>query len=458
MEEEIGSTELDLIRNNPKKAIRVMSIPVTLSVFFLILNSLVDTAWVSGLGSQAIAAVGFITPLSMALAGFGTGLGAGANSVISRFIGADNLKRANDSATHSVVLVLAIVIFLTLFLFIFKDNVLLVLGAKDVMEWGRPFLFWVIIGIFSLVLPGVFSGILRSNGEIKRATYPLIAAAFVNMVIDPIFIYSFGLGIGGASLATTLAQTVFGLLPMVYWLFIKKDNVVKIKFKGFKSDISIYKDILVVGIPASLEEFVLALLSAIINGVLVITAGTIGVAVFSAAWRLIGIGITPAIGVGSAAVTVIGAAYGAKNWKNLKTAFSSAIEMSMWLSLAVCIIFYIFAGDLASLFAFTPKNATLVPLMAEAIRLLSLYIVVVPFGLVAAFYLQGVGKGVKSLVLTIIGELVFVVLGLIFFVYVMDWGIIGVYVGIIAGGLIGSLTAYVIAKRDMLKTITPIKT
>lgn len=100
---------------------------------------------------------------------------------------------------------------------------------------------------------------------------------------------------------------------MVYWLFIKKDNIVDINLKDFKSDSSIYKDILVVGIPASLEEFVMALLSAIVNGVLVITAGTTAVAVFSAAWRLIGIGVTPAIGVGTAAVTVIGAAYGAKN-------------------------------------------------------------------------------------------------------------------------------------------------
>ncbi len=81
-----------------------MSIPIALSVFFLILNSLIDTAWVSGLGPQALAAVGFITPLSMALAGFGTGLGAGANSVISRYLGGDNLKRANNSATHSVVI------------------------------------------------------------------------------------------------------------------------------------------------------------------------------------------------------------------------------------------------------------------------------------------------------------------------------------------------------------------
>lgn len=453
MADSVESENLNLIQNDPKKAIRKMSIPVALSVFFLILNSLIDTAWVSGLGPQALAAVGFITPLSMALAGFGTGLGAGANAVIARYIGADNLKRANNSATHSVVLVLIIVVVLTVLLFIFKDNVLLALGAKDVMDWGRPFIFWVIIGIFSVILPGVFGGILRSNGDVKKATYPLIAAAFVNMIIDPIFIYTLGFGIGGASLATTLAQTVFGLCPMLYWLFIKRDTVVKINIKDYKTDMSIYKDILSIGIPASLEEFVMALLSAIVNGVLVITAGTTAVAVFSAAWRLIGIGITPAVGVGTAAVTVIGAAYGAKNWKNLKTSFYSAIEMSVWLCIAVCVIFYIFAGDLASLFAFTPKNVALVPQIADAIRILSLYIVVVPFGLVATFFLQGVGKGVKSLVFTFIRELIFVVLGVLFFVFVLHWGVHGVYVGMIVGALIGSLIAYAFAYKDMNKLI-----
>lgn len=63
------------------------------------------------------------------------------------------------------------------------------------------------------MLPGIFGGILRSNGDVKRATYPLIAAAFVNMIIDPIFIYTLGFGISGASLATTLSQTIFGLCP-----------------------------------------------------------------------------------------------------------------------------------------------------------------------------------------------------------------------------------------------------
>lgn len=76
-----------------------------------------------------------------------------------------------------------------------------------------------------------------------------------------------------------------------------------------------------------------------------------------------------------------------------------------------------------------------------------------PFGLVATFFLQCVGKGVKSLVLTFMRELIFVILGIFFFVFVMNWGTDGVYVGMIIGALIGSLIAYGIARRDMFKLI-----
>lgn len=448
---EQSNEDLDLIQNHPRKAIRKLSLPIAGSLFFLILNSLIDTAWVSGLGSQALAAVGFITPLSMAIAGFGTGLGAGANAVISRYLGAGNEKRANNGAAHATIFAVALVIVLTAFLYVFSDNVLLAFGAEKVMDWGRPFIKWVIIGLFSAMLPGILGGILRSAGSVKRATYPLIAAAFVNMIIDPIFIYSLNWGIAGASFATMLAQACCALLPMIYWIFIKKDIVIDVNLKDYHTDLSIYKDILAVGIPASLEEFIMALLSAIVNGVLSIAAGTTAVAVFSAAWRLVGMGITPAMGVGTAAVTVFGAAYGAKNWKNLKEGFGAAVETSIFASLIVAAIFYIFAGDLASLFAFSPQNVALAPQIADSLRILALYIVVIPFGMMATFFFQGVGKGVKSLVLTFLRELVFVVLGVLFFTFVMKWGTDGVYVGLVVGGLVGSLIAYFASKMDLGK-------
>ena len=91
------------MQKDPTKAIKKLSIPVIASLIFMMLNNLINTAWVSGLGADPLAAVGFVTPLYMALIGLGAGLGSGANSLISRKIGAKDKKEANNVATHSVI-------------------------------------------------------------------------------------------------------------------------------------------------------------------------------------------------------------------------------------------------------------------------------------------------------------------------------------------------------------------
>lgn len=447
----VETKEQNLIQTNPKKAIKVLAVPIMISLIFAMLNNVIDSAWVSGLGPNALAAVGFITPMFMAIVGLGSGLGAGANSAIVRFIGQKNQKQANNTATHGIIFIVILVIVLTTILLLFLDNILLALGASKVMELGRAYGWWIIFGLFSFLLPNMYAGIFRSEGAVKRATYPIIASAILNMIIDPIFIYTLNMGVSGAAIATIIAQIVMALIPMTYWILIKKDGQIKANFKDYKTDLKIYKEILIVGIPASLEELIMALLSGIVNGVLSVIAGTAGVAVFSASWRLVGLGITPAMGVGIAAITVVGTAYGSKNWDNLKTAFNSAIEFALMLSVGVFLLFFVFAGELSQLFSHSSASGNLAPLITDTIRVLGIYIVTMPLGLIAANYFQAIGKGLNSLVLTFIRELIAIVICIIIFVAVLNWGELGVYWGIIIGGTIGSSIGYFFAKRNVKK-------
>ena len=449
--EKVKTKEENLIQTNPTKAIKVLAIPIMISLIFAMLNNVIDSAWVSGLGPDALAAVGFITPLFMAIVGLGSGLGAGANSVIARFIGQKNQKQANNTATHAIIFIVLLVIVLTTLLLVSLDHVLLALGASKVMDLGRDYGGWIIFGLFSFLLPNLFAGILRSEGSVKRATYPIIASAILNMIIDPIFIYTLNMGVAGAAIATILSQIILALIPMTYWILIKKDGQIKVNIKDYKRDLKIYKEILLVGIPASLEELIMALLSGIVNGVLSVISGTAGVAVFSASWRLVGLGITPAMGVGIAAITVVGTAYGSENWNNLKTAFNSAIEFSLILSGAVFLLFFVFAGELSQLFSHSSASGNLAPLITDAIRVLGIYILTMPLGLVAANYFQAIGKGINSLVITFLRELVAIVMFIIIFVTIFNWGDLGVYWGIIIGGTLGSVLGYLFAKRNINK-------
>ena len=96
--------KIDLIVNHPKKAINKLALPIIISNLFMMLNNIIDGVWVAGLGPDALAAVGFVTPLFLAMVGFANGLGAGSNSLIARYIGAEDYRNAGNSAIHSIML------------------------------------------------------------------------------------------------------------------------------------------------------------------------------------------------------------------------------------------------------------------------------------------------------------------------------------------------------------------
>ena len=327
--------EIDLIVNHPKKAINKLALPIIISNLFMTLNNIIDGIWVSGLGPEPLAAVGFVTPLFFAFVGVANGLGAGSNSLIARCIGAEKYHEAGNSAIHSIMLCFIVTVISTVLILIILKPLLMMMGAGEVIGLALSYGYIVLGGVFSLFIPAMLAAIFRSQGEIERASYPLMLTAIINMILDPIFIYVFGLGITGAAIATVLAATL-AMLPMIYWMFYKKDSFLEIRLREYKRNLSIYKEILVVGIPASLEQFILSFVSILMNYWLTLLSGTIAVAAYTATWRLISIGISPLIGIGVAALTVGGAAYGARNLVNLKTALNYGVKLGLISSIIIC--------------------------------------------------------------------------------------------------------------------------
>ncbi len=207
--------EIDLIVNHPKKAINKLAVPIIISNLFMMLNNIIDGVWVSGLGPHPLAAVGFVTPLFLAMVGFANGLGAGANSLIARYIGAEDYHNAENSAIHSMILSVLVSIIATISMLLILKPLLLIMGAGEVIKETMAYGTIVIGGIFSIFIPSMMAAVFRSEGEIRRASYPLLFTAVINMILDPIFIYIFGMGVVGAAIATVLA----GTLPMLLMMY-----------------------------------------------------------------------------------------------------------------------------------------------------------------------------------------------------------------------------------------------
>ena len=378
----------------------------------------------------------------MVLVGAGNGIGAGANSLISRYIGAQDKHNADNAAIHSIILSIIISIILTILFIVFLKDLLNIMGASSVLSYGMEYGIVMFSWSFAVLIPPIIGGAFRAEGDIKRATIPMATTAISNMILDPIFIYILNMGIAGAAWATGIAAFL-GLLMMLYWIFIKKDTYLAYDMKDFKNNFTMYKDILVVGIPASLEQLIMAALAVVVNFMLTVVSGPVAVAVYTAGWRIISIGMLPAIGVGTGAISVAGVAFGSRKYENLRITTRYSVKVGLISSIIVCAILYIFATQIALIFSYSESSAQLAPLIAGFLQLMCLFILYVPFGASAGNVFQGIGKGTTSFILTTFREFVLVLVFAYILGFVMNMGEFGIYCGMLLGGLIGSVIAYV---------------
>lgn len=432
---------IDLITGNPRKAINKLAFPTIFSMLLMFVNNLIDSFWVSGINADALAALGFIAPLYLVIIGLGNGVGAGANSLISRYVGAQRIDDANNAVIHSIILTLVVSVIVLIIGIFFLDDLIILLGAGSVSTYCLS--YGQIIFLLNIVFlaPNVTASIFRAEGDVARATNPLIFTAVLNMIIDPIMIYGLNLGIFGAGLATVIASFI-GYVWMLYWIFIKKDTYFKFKFSYYRRKLEIYKEILVVSLPAATEEIIFALVAIILNFLIMMTAGVSEVASFTIAWRMITIAFIPCMAIGIATITVSGVAYGARNWPNFNETIIYSTLISLVITLAICLVFFVFAYPICDVFNFQANNPMLVKRAAEILQLMSFYNCLISLGATAAYTYQGVGSGFKSLSLTVLRELILSMA----FAYIMgitlNMGVFGVYLGAIIGMNIGSVIGF----------------
>lgn len=439
------SKNIEMITGDPKKAIIKLALPMMLSMLLIMLYNLADSIWVAGLGSDALAAIGFITPLFMVLIGLGNGIGAGANSLIARNIGAKNHAGANNAALHGIVLSVIVSVVFTVLIEAFMVPILQFMGAGETIGYAMDYSYIIFGFLLVFVYSGVASAIFRSEGDMRRATIAIAVTAIMNIVLDPIFIYILNFGIAGAAWATVLSATL-SCAVMSYWMWGKKDLYLDLSFKNFSYSSRMMIDTLQVAIPSTLENIVFSALAIIINGMLVLASGTMAVAVYTASMRIVQMCMIPLIGLGTAVLTVAGVAYGAHNYNNLKTAHSYSIKVGFAISIALGAVMYIFAPQIASVFAYTSASASLAPEIATALSILTLFVLAVPHGMMSSMMFQGVGKGTYSLIITLARSLILESVFAYIFCFMFGWGVTGIYAGILVGCFVGGTLGYLWAK------------
>ncbi|NLB01487.1 MAG: MATE family efflux transporter [Methanomicrobiales archaeon] len=430
---------------DPKTAIIRLSLPMMIAMTLMTLYNVVDAFWVAGLGADALAAVGFSFPLFIITIGLASGLGTGGEAALARMIGARDRAGASSVAMHTLILMTVLAVVVTIPLFFFAHDIFILMGAGNAAGLATEYARILFLGTFALLFGEVAYALMHGEGDAKRTMYAMALGAVANIVLDPILIYSLDMGIAGAAWATIIAE-VIAAVPMVYWLFVKKDTYISLRFREFSPDAVIARNVLQVGLPAAAEQLAFALTALALNGIIILIANTDGVAVYSVGWRVVSIGLTPILAISSAVVAVTGATYGARAYARMEAAFRFAAKLGLGIGLGLAAVTFILAPQIAGLFT-VGDAAGITPELTTYLQITSLVYPVVGFGLFSASLFQGTGLGTRSLTITVLQSVVLSILFAWIFAAVLGLGLSGIWWGVAAGNAIGAALGYVWARR-----------
>jgi len=449
---------VDTLLGEPKKAIKKLAIPMIIAMSAHTIYNLVDALWVSGfgqdiftsdtvaeVGTNALDAVGFVMPFYMMIIAISTGLGIGGGSAISRRIGSDDKKGADNVAIHSIIITIIVSLVFTLILFGLADRIFLSIGAKETVHMATSYGRIIFAGSIFTFFINVALAILRAEGDANRAMIAMMFGAFLNVALDPFFIYTFKLGVVGAALATVISMAVTAAI-ILYWLFFRKDTFVTFKFKDFKFKGEILKDIFRVGLPASIQQLSMSVtMIAMIVIIGLAGGGEDGVGIYNTGWRVVMIGVLPLLGMATAVTSVTGAAFGQMDYKKLNTAFMYSAKTGFIIELLLALIVFLLAPYIALVFS---SNADIIftENLTMFLQITVLFYPGAAFGIAASAMFQGAGKGLYSLIATLLRTIILSPILATIFCCIFSMGLTGVWWGLVFANLIGSIVSFSWAK------------
>ncbi len=457
---EIQTEGVKTLLGEPKRAIIKLALPMIAAMSVQTIYNFVDAIWVSGLGADALSAVGFFFPFFFMTMAIATGIGLGGGSAISRRIGARDKRGADNVAVHTVVIMFLAAVFLTVPLFIFAEKIFTLLGAGRTLAMAVSYARIMFAGTLIIFFVNIANAILRSEGSVKRAMFAMSLGAGINIVLDPIFIYTFGLGVAGAAWATILSLFITSLL-LFNWLFLKKDSYVSFSFGKFRFNREIVRDIFRVGLPASAQQLSMSFTMLMINLILVRVGGTDGVAIYVTGWRVATIAILPLLGIATAVVSVSGAAFGEGAFKKINIAFMHALKIGIIIEVVVGIAVFFLAPQITAVFTRAQGASRIASDLIVFLRIMCFFYPATAFGMFSSSMFQGVGKGINALIATIVRTVLLTLLFTTLFTFILDMGLMGVWFGIVMGNTIGAVVAFLWAKsyiRRLSATMRKVET
>lgn len=385
-----------ILNGNLTKVILTLSLPIMLGNLIQTIYNLTDTYFVSLIGDQGVTAIQITWSLVWMMMAFGMGLSIASVSMISQYIGAhrdDDAKRvAGQIVTFSFLfsIVIAVVGFFV------SQPVLRLIGAEgSLLQDATGYLRIMFLGMPTMFVMFAYNSIKQGQGDTVK---PMILSGLsvgLNIILDPIFMFTFGWGINGAAIATVLARGIFSIYAI--WTLFQPGQGIQLSL----SDLRIKKDtiwqLVKIGAPSSFGQATAAFGFTILNA-FILDYGTMITTAFAVGNRITSLTMMPAMGIGNALSSIVGQNLGDNNTERAKKAVLVSMGIAVSIMLASGLIMFPFSENIASIFIKNPETLAHAKLYMQTI-LLSLPLMGIFQVLVGTF--QGSGHTISSMVMMI---------------------------------------------------------
>ncbi len=419
------------------KLIRKFSIPCIISLLVNSLYNIVDQIFIGwGVGYLGNGATNVVFPLTMICLAFSLMFGDGASAYLSLKLGEKKKEEAGKGVANGIAMSVIIALIMCVITLGFLPQLLNVFGCTDnLREYALKYGYIIAIGLPFMMIGTTLNSIIRADGNPKYAMTSMVSGAILNTMLDPIFIFVFKMGVEGAAIATVISQILTFIINICY---IKKFKSVTLNKESFKIKASVARKVAMLGISSFITQMSIVVVMAFENNLLGKYGGQskfgseIPITVLGIVMKISQILNSIIIGIAAGAQPIIGYNYGAGKYDRVKRTLKTVLGLSVIISTIAFILFQTIPDKLISIFG--SGDANYMEFACIAFRTYLMLVICNGIQIPSGIFFQAIGKSVKSAVLSLSRQILFLIPAMVTFGKI--WGIDGIlYAGPFADGL-----------------------
>ena len=423
------SQHINDIQMHPVKSTIMLGIPIILLFFLDSLYSVADVYWVSGLGTAAIICMGFISNIIYAIDNLGDGIGRSCNVLISNAFGANQIEKTEKYAEQGLLLILLLSIVIPFVTIPFVEPICVMAGISEYTDMIFAYLAPCLCFVITIMITA-------------RSSIIVAAGNILNIILDPILIFNFKMGMLGAAVSTVFGG-LLSILLFVYIYSIKKDTLVKVHLKGFRLDLGIIREIIVLAIPIIITSVIVTALGIVVTYSLHMYASPIAVSAYIIILNVQSTVFSPIQGIMKGLCIVTGHLNGAKRFIELRWTIRKIFSMCFVLAIAISIALAVFHGPIVGLFS---SEYVILEEVKNMLLFTILYMITFPIIMGCSYVFLGLEKSTYTLMFLIF-NLIIMIISMISFNHIFGLNKSGIFLSIILSNTIEAIVMIAVLKR-----------